>query len=212
MAVMTRRVLYRRIDAMREKYGVRGIFDPYDFAGAQGISIARHDFHDPRLRGILVRTGDACGVILRAGLTPARERFYLTHELVHRELHYGEIGSTAFADSGREYQADEGAAELLMPYRDLIPRALFLRRRFLTDRTAALRILAAHYRLDLEIVRRRLRSLQYEIALCRSGVPVSEIVPLSRREQQARGLPDIPFDRRLRPVSGRGIDILRDET
>lgn len=211
MAVMTRRTLYRRMDAMREKYGIRGVFDPYAFAEAQGIPLTRHHFHDPRLHGILVRTADCCGVILRADLTPARERFYLTHELVHRELHYGETGRTAFADSGREYQADEGAAELLMPYRDLIPRALSLRRRFLSNPTAALQILAAHYRLDLETVRRRLRSLQHEIALCRSGVPVSEIVPLSRREVQMLGLRDIPFDRLPRPISGRGIDILGDE-
>lgn len=211
MAVMTRRALYRRIDAMREKYGIRGVFDPYAFTEARGIPITRHNFHEPRLRGVLVRTADRCGVILREDLTPARERFCLTHELVHWELHYGESGGTVFEDSGMEYQADEGAAELLMPYRDLIPRALSLRRIFIKDRTSALRILAAHYRMDLETVRQRLRSLQHEIALCRSGVPVSEIVPLSRREQQALGLRDAPFDRRPRRISGMGADVLRDE-
>ena len=211
MAVMTRAALYHRIDSMREKYGIRGVFDPYAFAEERDILIDRHSFHDTRVRGILVRAEDRCGIALNSALTPAQERFTLTHELVHLELHYGETGSTTFRNSGREYQADEGAAELLMPYRDFLPRVLSLRRKFLKDRTAALGLLAAHYHLDLETVRRRLESLRHELAACRSGTPVAEIVPLSLERQKTLHLQDVPFDRRPKPVSLRHIDILKDE-
>ncbi len=210
MAVMTRSALCHRIDAMREKYGIRGVFDPFAFAEERGIPIAYHAFAETRIRGILVRTEDHSGIILDPRLTPAQQRFTLAHELVHLELHYGTAGSGAFHDSGGEYQADEGAAELLMPYRDFIPRAASLRRRFLKDRTAALGLLASHYRLDLETVRRRLVSLEHELALYRSGVPISEIEPLSRQRRQALRLHDRPFDRRPQPVSAARIDVWPD--
>ena len=92
MAVMTRSALYRRIDSMRRKYGIQGVFDPYAFAGAQAIPLALHRFTNERLRGILVRTGAYHGVILDTRLTPAEQRFTLTHEIVHFELHCGEQG------------------------------------------------------------------------------------------------------------------------
>ncbi len=37
MAVMTRGALYHRIDSMRRKYGIRGVFDPYAFVESQEI-------------------------------------------------------------------------------------------------------------------------------------------------------------------------------
>lgn len=210
MAVMTRGALCRRMDAMRRKYGIRGPFDPYAFARAQGITVTLHRFSDSRLRGILVHTGGRCGVILGAHLTSAGRRVTLAHELVHYELHRGESTAT-FRDSPDEYQADEGAAELLMPYRDFIPRASALRRRYLKDPTGALRMLAARYKLDLETVRRRLVSLEREILLYRHGTPLSDIVPLSFREKAREAGTRERFGRPLRAVRTDGLDIYPDQ-
>lgn len=211
MAVMTRGALYHRIDSMRRKYGIRGVFDPYAFVETQQVPIVLHRFTNERLRGILVRAGRHYGVILDTRLTQAERRFTLTHEIVHFELHYGESGGATFQDGGFEYQADEGAAELLMPYRDFIPRAASMRRRYLKSQTAAVAALAAFYRLDCEIVRRRLTSLSYELDLYRKGVPVCEIEPLSSRRRQALGVKYRRFGEPLRPVTTAGIDVFCDD-
>ncbi len=210
MAVMTRGALYHRIDSMRRKYGIRGAFDPYAFIEEQAIPLALHRFTNERLHGILVRAGTHYGIILDTRLTAAGRRFTLAHEIVHFELHRGEQGDSAFHNSGDEYQADEGAAELLMPYRDFIPRAAAIRRKFLKNQTGALLSLASYYRLDCEYVRRRLVSLNHELGLYRKGVPLSEIEPLSYRRRQALGLADACFLEKKRPVAVSGIDILCD--
>lgn len=210
MAVMTRAALYQRIDSMRRKYGIRGVFDPYAFAEARGFLLAQHRFTNERLHGILVRTGKQYGIILDTRLTPAQQRFTLTHEIVHFELHYGETGAATFHDEGTEYQADEGAAELLMPYRDFIPRAAFMRRKFLKDQTAAITTLAAFYKLDCESVRRRLVSLSYELDLYRKGVPVCDLKLTSFRRRQALGVGQSRFGDPLRPVAMDRIDVICD--
>jgi hypothetical protein len=115
-------------------------------------------------------------VILDERLTSAERRFTLTHELVHFVLHPGARGSTP-ERPGEEYQADEGAAELLMPYRDIIPRAAAMRRRLREEPSSALTALAAVYRLNCEYVRRRIVSLDAELLEFSHGTPVAAIVP-----------------------------------
>ncbi|MBE6936381.1 MAG: ImmA/IrrE family metallo-endopeptidase [Ruminococcaceae bacterium] len=210
MAVMTRGVLYRRIDAMRRKYGIRGRFDPFAFAAEHEIPVQYHAFSNPALKGILVRSGGACGVVLDPRLSQAEQRLTLTHELVHLELHYGEQGTAFSHHSGMEYQADEGAAELLMPYRDLLPRAAAFRRRYRQDPVQITGLLAAHYRVDLDTMRRRLESLDYELMCFLRGTPVSEIIPLSRQEKQHQAIPDRQF-RQTPRTTRRTPDIFPDE-
>lgn len=212
MAIMTRGALYHRIDSMRQKYGIRGAFDPYAFVKTRDILLTQHRFTNERLHGILVRAGRKYGIILDTRLTPAQQRFTLTHELVHFELHYGEPSTATFHDQGVEYQADEGAAELLMPYRDFIPRMAFMRRKFLKNQTAALSFLASFYRLDCEMVRRRLLSLSYELDLYQRGVPVCELTPVSYRRKRALGMRESRFGKTLRPVTTDKIDIFCDTT
>lgn len=211
MAVMTRGVLYRRIDAMRQKYGIRGRFDPFDFAAARQIPVQYHAFSDPHLKGILVRSGGVCGIVLDPRLSGEQQRVTLTHELVHLELHYGEQG-TAFSDhDGMEYQADEGAAELLMPYHDLLPRAASFRRRYRQDPVKITGLLAAHYRVDLDTMQRRLDSLDYELMLFLHGTPISEIVPISELEKRRKGIPAGQF-RKTPSLTRRAPDIFPDES
>ncbi len=211
MAVMTRSALYRRIDSMRRKYGIQGVFDPYAFAGAQAIPLALHRFTNERLRGILVRTGAYHGVILDTRLTPAEQRFTLTHEIVHFELHCGEQGGSAFQNNSGEYQADEGAAELLMPYRDFIPRVAAARRKLLQNPTEALTRLALHYQLNCEYIRRRMISLDHELDLYRKGTPVCALEPLSYHRRQELGVTEGCFLGKKSPVSVAGIDIFCDD-
>ena len=211
MAVMTRGVLYRRIDAMRKKYGIKGRFDPFAIEEAQGSPVQYHAFSDSRLQGVLIRSSGSSGVILDPRLTPEQQRLTLTHELVHRELHYGESG-TAFQDhSGMEYQADEGAAELLMPYRALIPRAVSFRRRYREDPVRITALLAAHYRVDCETMRKRLDSLDRELMLYIRGTPLSEIVPLSRQELQKQGHSSREFGQPHRKTTLPAPDIFPEE-
>lgn len=79
----------------------------------------------------LVRLGGRAIIGVATGLTPGQRRFAIAHELGHFEMHAhlsylglctGEDLLPAYRESGREAEANEFAAELLMPAALLRPR------------------------------------------------------------------------------------------
>lgn len=184
---MTKAVLYARIDSMRKKYGIKGSFDPWEFAKNHGYEIRFHSFDDNNVKGFLVRVPGAArqGIILDKNLTREEQRCILAHELVHSELH-GAFSRLYEVDkdssSYTEYQADEGAAELLIPYREFIPEVCRMRK-MLNARPALITgQLAKKYGVDSEYIRRRIKSLEYETGQYIKGVPIDKIELRSRYE------------------------------
>lgn len=80
-----------------------------------GIVVVRRDLETPKISGLSVRPPNGLPVIiLNTGMSPARERFTVLHELGHLVMH--QIPS----DDG-EREADRFAAEFLMPARLISP-------------------------------------------------------------------------------------------
>jgi hypothetical protein len=97
------------------------------------IDLLVSDVGDPGYTACLVRPGKdlPCGIILAPGQSRGRERFSVAHELGHyyipthqsRPMGWcGEDDMMARADSGRrfEWEANDFAAELLMPRRSFL--------------------------------------------------------------------------------------------
>lgn len=126
-------------------------------------------------------------IVLSANRPPEGRRFAASHELVHYFLHEGDNFLCTGDDevSAIEWQANEGAAELLMPYKEFIPFYENIRSLFFTDRERALRRAAEHFDVSAGMINTRLQSLSPEIAQYERGTPLDKIVPTSARRAAA---------------------------
>jgi len=81
-----------------------------------GIIIVEEDFGTHRIDGMSQWAGDHAVIILNAALPTDRKRLTVAHELGHLVLH------TSYVDIGVEEQANQFAAEFLMPEHVITPQ------------------------------------------------------------------------------------------
>jgi Predicted Zn peptidase len=126
------------------------------------------------------------------------QNFYCAHELAHYLLHNsGEAGSFQCFDKIRrqqdnfiEWQANEWAAELLLPYKFFIPELCStLRWPDDMERLPDIRRnIAMVFGVSERVVYHRIESLKYEIRQYQIGVKLSQIEVRSANEQLRRGI------------------------
>ena len=93
-------------------------------------------------------------------------------------------------DTFIEWQANEGAAELLVPYRLLMPEIERYYSSFYTFR-GLLRFrghMASKFNVSPIVIRTRLESLRYEISQYLGGTPIPDLRVLSNSQQMKLGL------------------------
>lgn len=182
MDFLNKAELYRRVELIR-KSAPKGRFDPYALARSLDIEIEVYAFDSERLAGVLLRGKHKSKIILSANRSAEGRRFAASHELIHYFLHDGENFLCTGDDAvfAIEWQANEGAAELLMPYKEFIPFYKNICLSFFTNRDRALRRMAEHFGVSTGMISTRLQSLSPEIAQYERGVPLDKIVPTSAR-------------------------------
>lgn len=155
--------------------------------------------HNPALQGICCfgEGAQADIILLNSNRSLSERNFDCMHEYIHLHEHRGKCKKTFYCygkvrdtqNSYLEWQANEGAAELLIPYKDFIPR-------FWTSYSYSSTIypfdvcgsLADHYHVPQRVITIRLDSLAYEIDQYRDGVRIDDIELLSRRQRERRGI------------------------
>lgn len=165
----------------------------------EGLAVEAVPFRTKSLRGMAVIAENANHndiILLNSHLDERELHFYCAHELVHICLHREEPGrqfscydkAMPHQDPALEWQANEGAAELLVPYHSLLPNikrrmpSLHSAEAFRAFRTG----LAVFYGVSGHVIRLRLESLKFEIQQHLEGCPVEKIELMSRRQQQNR--------------------------
>lgn len=130
-------------------------------------------------------------VILNSTRSTSEQNFDCGHEIIHltkhRRLQDGIFNCFARGrqDSFLEWEANEGSAELLVPYRNFIPHFSVL---LAFNASDIPHTLAEYYHVTEPVINFRLSSLAYEIEQFQSGVPIERIELLSRTQRKARGL------------------------
>lgn len=189
---------------MREKLSIE-VSAPLDIdsavAAVDRIVVRTQRFETPGLRGIsfLAEAKDEPHIILLNSLRSRRERrFDLAHELYHISYH-GKFNCVfqCVEKEGRslgripilEYQANSGAAELLMPAEVVIPFAAENRDCFGSDAGLCYLTEQVAKRCDVTLVSAELRiyDLLYETYCYLSGCPLEQIIFLSRHALLQRG-------------------------
>ena len=122
-------------------------------------------------------------ILVNSNKSPLDQRFDLAHELIHFWFHPSQ---TSFSfqkphlrDKEKEWQANEGAAELLLPYKDFIPRfvktAKYVEENY-EPLEEVYNELARFYKVMPIVVDYRIRNLESEILQYINGTPIERIV------------------------------------
>ena len=164
------------------------------------IQVAFLSFQTPGLRGMCSpgQNGQEDIILLSNQLNSRERGFYAVHEWLHLCWHRS-LGKSPFLcgeyrfpkqDSFLEWQANEGAAEIVMPWQQVLE---FVQdaNPDLENRSALIQLrlqLADQFGVSDQMASVRLESLRYEIACVLKGQPLHSIEPISAREQERRGI------------------------
>ncbi len=194
--------LYRSVDRIRDRLGIDYNAREVDVRriaeSKLNLKVETLPFKTPGLHGIAcLGFGEEPDVILlNRARNPIEQRFDFSHELYHCAYHrhvqqamfscYETVG--AQQNPFAEWQANEAAAELILPYRAFLP---MIKARDLSSSHAidnfiggcAMRFSVTHQNIVV-----RLESLKYEIYQYLNGVPLEKLEFLTRNEQERRGI------------------------
>lgn len=201
----TKQNLYREIDHFRAYIGLPENTFPIHISKhleqQEGIKIQAVSFSTRALRGMVsFGENNQCDIILLNSHRSAIEQnFDCAHEAVHLGLHRNEhkVSFTCIdqipnkQDSFLEWHANEGAAELLVPYRDFIPRFAQELQSFCKDPYPEVDVrdkLAAFYQVSYKVIENRIENLNYEIDQYFKGIDTDHLRILSRKQQSKHGI------------------------
>lgn len=202
----TKSDLYKFIDNLRGDLNISRNSYPLntlDVCNSLGISIKSIPFQTPGLRGMAVKGEGAIPykndiILLREDRNFEEQIFDCGHELIHLTMHRKETAQTfqcfesAPANQSKflEWQANEGCAELLLPYKFFIPLlSSYLSDVYDYEDFLSLKIyLADIYNVPLASVTLRIENLKYEIYQFRKGIPLDKIELKSNCQQEKENL------------------------
>jgi Zn-dependent peptidase ImmA (M78 family) len=157
------------------------------------------NFSNRRIGGILCRNSSTTWVALNALHTGPQRNFFCGHEFIHYCIHEAAdqmwVCSELSANTGNiaEWQANSGSAELLVPYRYIIPEFVdslsvyrpHFHERHLND---IYEKMARKYNVSELVIKFRIEELVYETMQYICGKPLGKLEFLSRAAQVQRGI------------------------
>ncbi len=190
--------LYKMISDLRHYWGLHD--DSYNINVIKlciehGIKVATVPFNTAGLRGMASIGNESTPdvIILNAHRNKVEQNIDCAHESIHLAFHRNEDSKsfncfeTALPNQNKylEWQANEGGAELLVPYRTLLPIIkkyhyclntyldIYMLREELTHK----------YNVTEAVIKYRLESLKFEIEQYVNGVPIRDLRILSYSSQ-----------------------------
>lgn len=197
---MTKSKLYKKVNSIRKILDIELTSYPIYLESyiGQTTQIQRIPLQTDGLRGmVLIKDVPTPIIVLDENLTSNEANFYCGHEIFHLLGHPSKNNATFTCyDSIRpqqncfqEWEANEGAAELLVPYQDFIPRFLSYNSEYTPFTTwEVLENLADYYHVSVPVIKIRLDNLSYEIYQYLNGTSMENIKLLSRNQLKVRGI------------------------
>ena len=200
----TKSALYNKVHRLRNGFHISRDSYPIDAVKLcnrfSGLQVSFWNFKTPGLKGMsyIAERPESDVIILNAGLTKKEQNFICTHELMHLALHRNEATNSfdfnekniLNQDSSLEWQANEGAAEFLLPAAILLPiigtRLSSLRSWY--DIEAFKVELSEQFNVTKTVIEIRFEHLKYEIYQYLQGIPLKDIEVISFSKQKAKGI------------------------
>lgn len=187
--------LYKHVDFYRNLLGIPldqpiklvDVLSPYS-----QFDVEFRNFKTRGLCGVAMVGNKSDTIVLNSNRTSEEQNFDCGHEFLHLVIHRKMQDSfNCFTktkpqqDTFREWQANEGSAQLLVPYQDFIPRFLNLLGSGAPDIQYTL---AEYYHVTPQVISIRLDSLSYEIDQYKVGTRLDCLELLSRTQRIRRGI------------------------
>lgn len=184
---MTKQELYCQIEFLRKKIGIV-CPPPYDskvLCTAQfGLNLDMLDLRTSKLRGMSHIPSRS--VVIDCKRTPEEQNFHCMHEIMHHVFHrnrstksYSSYDTTqADQDPFIEWQANEGAAQFLLPYQRFIPDYIQVSKKLAHKAFSQLRvieILSDKYFVSEKVISNRIDSLNYEIYQVLNNADIAKV-------------------------------------
>lgn len=160
-----------------------------------------------KLCGLLVRRPTETLIALNSARSKESRNFDCMHELIHYFVHAKQaIFNCTDAKNGvfqqdnyMEWQANEGAAQALVPYQEFIPLYVHMavenKNEFYLFKT--IDHLAAHFQVTDHVIFNRIRSLQYEIyQYFTLNIPINDLKILSHSKLQKYNLDSLKAEKK----------------
>ncbi len=200
MGYNAKKDLYELVDRVRRNAGI-SIGTPIRVLSLcqtlRDVSVVFHEFDTQGFCGAAFAGPKENTIVLNNTRSRIEQNFDCGHELIHLLKHRGLNGGIfqcfSTQNSFLEWEANEGSAQLIVPYQDFIPRFVSC----LQSNYPVWGIqeeLAEFYGVSSQVIRIRLNSLSYEIDQYRRGVPLEGLELLSRSKQQKRGIHPTCYD------------------
>ena len=188
--------LYNFVDNLRIRCGLRLCDCPIDALTACNKLVPtrfiHHKFESNGFCGAAFIGDKENTIVLNTNRSKTEQNFDCGHELIHLSKHRNKNQGafqcfTKNQNTFLEWEANEGSAQLLIPYQDFIPRFLAIisdaaHRRYY----GVHEILADYYHVSPRVIEIRISSLSYEIDQYRTGTPIDKIEILSKTERKNR--------------------------
>jgi len=166
------------------------------------IALAMQVCHNPEIKMLEFDSIKVCGLMYKGklgttiGLNTRRSAGGRNFDCMHELMHYWLHDQSAFyclddMDGHMEWQANEGAAQFLMPYQSFIPNYCYLHDRlyakYAPQQAYDMQIaaLAGNYMVGEMAVKFRMESLKGEIAQYIDGVGIDKIKIVANRSRGA---------------------------
>lgn len=153
-------------------------------------------FNDKKIGGFLVKNSypEKSHIVVNSSKEPIYSLFDLTHELIHFLLHPENrqhyISTSLCNVDNFEWQANEGAAELLVPYKKFIP--LFVKHikncKKYNQYIDLIKKMSDIFIVSTAVIEYRISGLKYEINQYENGISIDELEFLSQRAQKELGI------------------------
>lgn len=183
--------------------GAKYPFDIFDICQKfENLKIGACPFKTVGLRGMAIladKTSPINCILVNSNLSSEEQNFHGAHELIHIFTSDPNSGQTfkcydkvqPFQNSYIEWIANEGAAELILSYKELLPFIKDNLPSFNSDTLPIFGIvekISQNYNVSQTVVQNRLGNLKYEIYQYLNGTDIENIEILSNRQQQNLGI------------------------
>ena len=194
---LTKAKLYDMVDAKAHDLGLNLRSQNYRL---DSLELAMRVCHNLEISFIEFETSLICGVLIKGknsttiGLNARRSKLGKNFDCMHELIHYWFHGDEYFlcdhdAKSHLEWQANEGAAQFLMPYQSFIPNYSQIHDYFYENlsaenaNNAIIARLSTQYLVGETAVKYRINGLQNEIKQYLNGIQIERIQVLARGQK-----------------------------
>lgn len=197
--------LYKEIDKLMNNLGITINHRNYPLNSkllaerfCYNLDLKNLNFGTSSICGVLQKGSKGTSIALNCNRNAEMQNFDCMHELVHYFFHGSEHTSHISYENGTikqhswsEWQANEGAAQALVPYQILIPQYVIYSRYYAHDteminRTNA--VFAKFFSVTEAVIQNRISTLKFPIWHYMTGMPIEDVPIISYKKIKDYGL------------------------